>query len=123
MNDLVTRLSTQYHELGRAVPGSVLLAEPQPFGVAFQQARTTFAAWCGVGALLSLILFICAVAPPMVLFAMFLVCTVVGIIFNFMYSDTGLAIGSEDVFGTNYSEETLADNKRNSSNEDVSTFV
>ena len=69
------------------------------------------------------VFFICYVAPPMVLFAMFLVCAVAGIIFNFMYSDTGLAMGSEDVFGANSSEETLMNSKQNTSNEDAAASV
>lgn len=74
MNDLVVRLSTQYHALERTVPESMLLVEPyvvsllvviviehiflpnirQPFGVAFQQAWLPLVAWCAVGATLSL---------------------------------------------------------------------
>lgn len=55
----------------------------------------------------------------MVLFAMFLVGAVAGVVFNFKYSDTGLAIGSEELLGAHSFEETPADDKRRTSNEDA----
>lgn len=98
MNDLVLRLSTQYHALERSTSGSTLLLDPQPFGVAFQKAWLTFAAWCGIGLALSLILFVIVIASPIVQFIFFLLFVVAAIYFNFNYSDSDLIVaGTPDI--------------------------
>ncbi|KAG9091739.1 hypothetical protein FRC06_000394 [Ceratobasidium sp. 370] len=98
MNDLVTRLSAEYHRLERSILGSTLLVDSRPFGVAFEKAWLTFAAWCGIGFGLSVLVFIMMVATSLVKFGLFMLSVIVGVVFNFKYSDGDLAASPEDIF-------------------------
>ncbi|KAG9074785.1 hypothetical protein FS749_013624 [Ceratobasidium sp. UAMH 11750] len=104
MNNLVTSLSTEYHRLERGVSGSTLLVEPQPFGVAFERAWLTLAAWCGVGLGMALVIFIVSVSSPWVIFGLFMAGVVVAVVFNFQYSDGDLLLNPEDMFPVHSSE-------------------
>ncbi|KAG8696832.1 hypothetical protein FRC09_008240 [Ceratobasidium sp. 395] len=95
MNNLVTRLSSEYHKLEHGMSGSTLLADPKPFGVAFQKAWLTLAAWCGIG----LVLAILVVGSPLVIFSLFMLSLVAGVVFNFKYASSDLATNPEDIFG------------------------
>ncbi|KAH7337405.1 hypothetical protein B0J17DRAFT_662843 [Rhizoctonia solani] len=99
MNDLVVRLSTQYHALERSLPGSTLLLQPEPFGVAFSKAWRTFAAWFGIGCVLTLIIFFVALGNPIVIFVFFMISVVGAVAYNFTYSDTSglISLDSSDV--------------------------
>ncbi|CAE6496420.1 unnamed protein product [Rhizoctonia solani] len=99
MNDLVVRLSTQYHALGRSLPGSTLLLQPEPFGVAFSRAWWTFAAWFSIGCALSLIIFFISLGNRFVIFIFFIISVVAAIVYNFTYSDTSgyISLDSEDL--------------------------
>ncbi|CAE6409834.1 hypothetical protein ACGC1H_006491 [Rhizoctonia solani] len=99
MNDLVVRLSTQYHALGRSLPESTLLLQPEPFGVAFGKAWWIFVAWFGLGIVLSFIMFFLSLGNRLVFFIFFIVILVVAMVYNFAYSDTSglIVLGSEDI--------------------------
>ncbi|KAJ1301310.1 hypothetical protein OPQ81_003712 [Rhizoctonia solani] len=99
MNDLVMRLSTQYHALGRSLPGSTLLLQPEPFGVPFGKAWWVFVAWFGVGCVLSLVLFFISLGNGLVIFIFFMISVVVAVVGNCVYPDTGglISLDSEDV--------------------------
>ncbi|KAG8774225.1 hypothetical protein FRC12_002101 [Ceratobasidium sp. 428] len=119
MNNLVTRLSSEYHELEHGMSGSTLLVDPyvsqivsayllllklaymrrKPFGVAFQKAWLTLAAWCGIGFVLAILLFIVVVGSPLVIFSLFMLSLVAGVVFNFKYASSDLATNPEDIFG------------------------
>ncbi|KAG8678215.1 hypothetical protein FRC08_017970 [Ceratobasidium sp. 394] len=98
MNNLVTSLSTEYHRLVRGVSGSTLLVEPQPFGVAFERAWLTLAAWCGVGLGMAL------VSSPWVIFGLFMAGVVIAVVFNFQFSDGDLLLNPESMFPVHSSE-------------------
>ncbi|CAE6436179.1 unnamed protein product [Rhizoctonia solani] len=99
MNELVMRLSAQYHALGRSVPGSTLLLQPEPFGVAFKKAWWAFATWFGIGLILSLIIFLISFGREIVTFILFMISVVGAVVYNFTYSDTAgyISLDSEDL--------------------------
>ncbi|CAE6498886.1 unnamed protein product [Rhizoctonia solani] len=99
MNDIVVRLSTQYHALGRSLPESTLLLQPEPFGVAFSKAWRTFAAWFGIGCAFTIIIFLVALGNPIVIFVFFMISVVGAAVYNFAYSDTSgfISLDSSDV--------------------------
>ncbi|KDN42032.1 hypothetical protein RSAG8_07077, partial [Rhizoctonia solani AG-8 WAC10335] len=99
MNDLVVRLSNQYYALGRSVPESTLLLQPEPFGVAFVKAWRTFAAWFGIGFVFSLIMFFLSFGNSLFFFIFFMISAVAAVIYNFAYSDTSgvLVLDFEDI--------------------------
>ncbi|KAG9120959.1 hypothetical protein FRC07_003295 [Ceratobasidium sp. 392] len=85
MNDLVTRLSTQYHRLGHGTPELALLAEQQPFGVAFEKAWLT----------------------PWVVFGLFMISVIIAVLFNFSSSDSEFLLDPESMFPL-YSSDSAA---------------
>ncbi|KAF8598767.1 hypothetical protein BDV93DRAFT_526576 [Ceratobasidium sp. AG-I] len=120
LNDLVSKLSIRYHGLENPVPGSTLLADSKPFGLAFQRAWLTFAAWCAVGTGVSLVVFVTIIASPMLRFGLFLAFAVAGIAFNLKFGGSGFLFDLDGVFVSNLGQASLPASEAASQEPEVS---